>query len=173
MTEQANLNEIKAAVKDQSEAGLDRIRDEGASWLASLVEENERLTRFCNEWASGEDKFQEFGGWERIDEMKSEIASLRSQLVEVEQPKQRLLSELHNERIKKDQFLNERNALKAQLEEAQKTLEWYADERRYSIYYHEGVDNINSDYGERARETLKRLRGEQLDGGRSTTSNGF
>lgn len=53
--------------------------------------------------------------------------------------------------------------LVSQLEEAQKTLEWYADPETYDIEHlnKHGYIIIDRDGGERARDTLKRLRGEQ------------
>lgn len=44
--------------------------------IESLQKENEQLKKFCEEWVWGEDKFQEFGGWKRIEKIKTENEQL-------------------------------------------------------------------------------------------------
>lgn len=43
-----------------------------------------RQDAFFKEWASGEDKFQEFGGWERIERLQEDHRAMKTMLEKVE-----------------------------------------------------------------------------------------
>lgn len=117
------------------------IAEELSKQVSGLLEENQRLTAFCKEWAGEEDKFQDFGGWDRIEKMKAEIERLTTELAEEKRHAEtereqankwleengRLRAELDKsdrEVISKGRELHE---LRTELAEKDKTLEWIRD----------------------------------------------
>lgn len=87
-------------------------------YLLSVVEQQqaeiERKDKFVAEWISGEDKFNEFGGWERIEAMQKELQQSREE-------NERLRGELEtakvgrsNERILKEEAIRQGNELEVE-----------------------------------------------------------
>ncbi|MFK7696425.1 hypothetical protein [Paenibacillus sp. HJGM_3] len=70
-----------------------------------------------------------------------------------------LVSQLETAKDVEHELIKMCDDYKRQLEEAQKTLEWYAADYNWDGILH-GTSEIHVDGGDRARETLKRLRGE-------------
>lgn len=133
----SEIEKIKKALNDITKI---HTVDQYRQWLRWQQGEIERLTAFCKEWAGEEDKFQDFGGWDRIEKMKAEIQQLREELAEEKrhaalgweqsnkwlEENGRLRAELDKsdrEVISKGRELHE---LRTELAEKDKVLEWYA-----------------------------------------------
>jgi len=106
------IETIQRAIADQSESGLDVIRENGTEWLRALLEENKRLNDFLKEEQQDLSDLQA--------EYMKECAALQQTREELEQVKGRM-----NNLMKFSVDVTEHETVLNELSAKDKVLQWY------------------------------------------------